>query len=59
MYPTQPPIPTISDCFPKGEGAEEISYHMTPSGADGKNVWSCTSGLTVCLHDRDIYRYDK
>jgi len=28
---------------------------MTPSGADGKNVWSRTSGLTVCLHDRDGY----
>ena len=38
---------------PMVRGLRRLANHSTPSGAGGKNVWSCTSGLTECLHGRD------
>jgi hypothetical protein len=57
LWPTQPPIQSVSRYFPGGGGAvkqpgREVNNSL-PSNADVKNDWRCTSTPPLRLRDMD------
>jgi hypothetical protein len=49
LGPTQPPIRWVPGLFPRGKAAWREADHLTPSSADVKNEWSCTSAALRSL----------
>jgi len=51
LGPTQPPIQCIPGALTPGVKLPgHAADHSPPSGAKVKNVWSCTSSPSICLH---------
>jgi hypothetical protein len=49
LGPTQPPIRRVPGLFPRGKAVWREADHLTPSSADVKNEWICTSAALRSL----------
>ena len=58
LGPTQPPIEGVSGLLSAGvKWQVPMGDHLTPSSAEFKNEWSCTSIPVMYLHGVDMDKY--